>query len=206
MFLLIEHVDGPAHHILRDGGHRQIPVGVFIGTDNGAVADHRDAVGNLNHLVQEVGDIDDADAFFRDSPGQFQHLCRILHIEHGGGLVHDQDLGLDGKRLQNLHELLIGHRHVLDFGVKIQLDAQLIHLAPGGLGHGFVIDQAGALHDLVAHINVFHHVHAGNQIVFLINDVDAQAFGQGGSQLLVAGSVDFDGALGGGVCAGQNLH
>ncbi len=49
----------PDHHLDEFGG---VGVGDFARADIGAVAQHRDAVGDLEHLVEPMADVDDADA------------------------------------------------------------------------------------------------------------------------------------------------
>ena len=79
------------------------------------VAEHGDVVGHLEHLVQPVGDVEDADAGLRHPPDDLQQVPDLVLGERGGRLVeHDQpgrvvdvgpqqrpgyrDTGLEGRR------------------------------------------------------------------------------------------------------------
>lgn len=65
--------------------------------------------------------------FAGDMAHQVEHLAGVLHVEHGGRLVHNQHARAIHQRLENFHKLLIGHRHVF-YGLKrIDVDAIALH-------------------------------------------------------------------------------
>ena len=65
------------------------------GADHPAVAQHRDAVGDGEDLVQLVGDVDDRHALARRSRREMrEQLARLADRERGGRLVEDQDARL----------------------------------------------------------------------------------------------------------------
>ena len=58
-----------------------------------AVVHHRDAVREVEHVVDVVADEEDADAFLLQLPDEIAHLHGLGRTECRRGLIHDQDLG-----------------------------------------------------------------------------------------------------------------
>ena len=61
------------------------------GGDGAAGADHRDGVGDAEHLIELVADEDDSDPLRRQIAERVEQVVDLLRHEHGGRLVEDED-------------------------------------------------------------------------------------------------------------------
>jgi len=61
--------------------------------DRLAAAQHRDAICDLEHLVELVADEDDRRALFPKRPDDGKELFRLLRGQHRRRLVEDEQLG-----------------------------------------------------------------------------------------------------------------
>ena len=100
------------------------------GRDQPSAAQHRDAIGDAQHLVELVADEDDRAAIGREAAQHGQKLVHLLRGQHGRGLVEDQDLGAPIERLEDLDPLLLADRQAVDARVRIDREA----MAPRELG------------------------------------------------------------------------
>ena len=103
----------------------------LLGVDVTPVLEHRDLVGQLEDLLQAVGDVDDADALGLERAHDLEQLLQILLAQHGRWLVHDEDARLAVQGLGDLDQLLFGHRQGRNHGVDRQGDAQPVQDLPG---------------------------------------------------------------------------
>ena len=71
------------------------------------VAQHRHPVGEQEHLLEPVADVDDGDAAVPQQPDDIEQPLDIVLGQRRGRLVHDQDAGIVGKRLGDLDPLAI---------------------------------------------------------------------------------------------------
>ena len=70
--------------------------------DNAAFAHHRDAVGDLGHDTEIMGDKKDCGALATlEIADEFKDLRLCRHIERGCRLIRDQNLGVERKRHGN---------------------------------------------------------------------------------------------------------
>ena len=86
------------------------------------------------------------------------------------------------------------------------MDTQVIHLPLCFFPHCGIIYDSQSLGFFVADKNIFHNVHAWNQVIFLVNDVDSKLLGQEWIELTVFFSIHRDGSLGRCVSTRKNLH
>ena len=88
--LRVAHPRGrPPHHELRelpDRGLRGVEAAHHL-----AVAQHGDVVGDRQHLVEPVGDEQDAEPVAGQRPHDLEQRARLALGEHRGGLVEDQE-------------------------------------------------------------------------------------------------------------------
>ena len=79
-----------AHHHIRQG----LLVGVLGGhvADILALAEHRHPVGDVQHLMELVGDDDEGLAVRLHVPHDLEQLVRLLRRQDGGRLVQDQNI------------------------------------------------------------------------------------------------------------------
>ena len=142
--------------------------------DQLAAAEHRDPVGDLEHLVELVRDEDDRLAARRQLSHDLEELLCLLRREHGGGLVQDEDVGVAIERLEDLDALLLADRDVLDAGARIDgeavavgdlLDAplRLPHVEEHALARRLLgeDDVLGHRHHRDEHEVLVHHAHPG---------------------------------------------
>ena len=99
-----------------------------------AVAQHGDAVGEVHHLLDAVGDVDDADALGGELADDAEEALAFGRGEGGGGLVHDEDAGVEREGLGDLDELLLAHAQAGDAGVGVEVDPEAGEERPRGGG------------------------------------------------------------------------
>ena len=105
------------------------------GADDAPVPQHRDAVGDREHLAQLVGDEHDRLALVDEAADDAEELVDLARREHGRRLVEDEDVGVAEQRLQQLDALLLADREVLDLGVGVDVEPVLLaELARCGRG------------------------------------------------------------------------
>ena len=163
----------PADH------HRDEPVAVElvdgIPAGDSAITQHRDLVGDSEHLVDSVRDIDDgAPARFQigDDAEQPGHLPLR---QRGRGLVHDEDVRLVRDGARDFDHLSVGDRQFGDALIRLDVDmhsTQKIGRAPGQCA---MVDQAKPRQRLAADPDVFRNRHRRHQIEFLVNHRHAAA-------------------------------
>ena len=73
------------------------------------------------------------------------------------------------------------------------MDTQVIHLPLCFFPHGGIIYDSQSVGFFVADKDIFHNVHAWNQVIFLVNDVDSKLLGQEWIELTVFFSIHRDG-------------
>ena len=106
-------------------------------------AEHRDPVGDLEHLVQLVRDEDDRHPLGDEAAEDLEELDGLLRRQHGGRLVEDEDVGAAVQRLEDLDALLLTDRDVPDARARVDVEAELIgELADAALGGGRVEQHA----------------------------------------------------------------
>ena len=92
--------------------------------DELAAAQHSDAIGDLEHLVQLVADEDDRHALAREVPEDGEQLDGLLRCENCRRLVEDEDVRPPVERLQDFDALLLAHGDVLDESVGVDGEAE----------------------------------------------------------------------------------
>ena len=184
------------------------------------VPEHRDAVAIVENLHHPVGNIDDRDALVHQLPHDVEQNLRFLFGQRGGRFVQDQDPAIEGERLGNLDQLLLGNRQAADQGGGIDIAKPAQHI-------GRLFCQPGVIHQRRAadigcrHENVFSNADVRAQRDFLMHEADAQPLrdcGRGNSHHL---SVEADfaavgpqnaiddvhqGRLAGSILAGNGMH
>ena len=85
-----------------------VQLGDGEGLDDTPVAHDGDAVGHPEDLVEPVRDVEDGDPLAREAPDDPEELVYLLLGQRRRGLVHDDDLRVDGERLGDLDPLHLG--------------------------------------------------------------------------------------------------
>ena len=204
-FLGVEVVHRLAHHLLHQG------LGVDLTDGQGihalAVAHDGHGVGDLEDLRQVVRDVDDGQTLRLQIADDAEQALNLLAGERGGGLVHDDDLGLGAQHLCDLHQLRVALADLGDVHGGIQmlqthLPEQLLRLGDGL----FLVDEQGVLLGKAADQQVFIDGDALCEAQLLIHHADAVLLGhvRRMEQALLAVDVDVAGVIA--VQTGKNLH
>ena len=87
--------------------------------DHRAAVHHQHALHGLGHHAQVVADQQQAHAVFGHQFGdQVEHLALDGHVQRGGRLVGDQQVGPAGQRDGDDHALALAARHLVRIGVE----------------------------------------------------------------------------------------
>lgn len=168
--LLDPQQDVPAHHHV--GQAALIGVLALDGADHPAVTHDAHAVADLHHLVQLVRDEDGGVALGGELAQEAEETHRLLRREHGGGLVHDEHLGVAVKGLEDLHLLLQAHGQVVDAGVGVDVEAELLDEFAGAALGGAVVEHRSHVR-LVTEHQVLGHRQRLHQHEVLVHHADA---------------------------------
>ena len=107
--------------------------------DGRAAADHGDAVGDAEHLVELVRDEQDRQALLLELAEVVEELVDLLRHQHRGGLVENEGLGAAVEDLEDLDPLALPHTEVCDQLVGLDVEAVAVG-DPSDLGPGLVAD------------------------------------------------------------------
>ena len=127
-------VDIPPHHhpddafvVRRRSVHR---------ADEQAVLQHRDAVPDLEDLLQAVGDVEDGEGPFLAHRLQVpEKEVFLLDGQGGSGLVEDEEIGLQVQGPQDLDHRLLGQAQSAHDLVRLPLDVEYAQQLAGLLVH-----------------------------------------------------------------------
>ena len=111
------------------------------GDDIAPVAEDGYAVGERKDLVDAVRDVDDADASGRQLADDPEEAFAFGRREGGGGLVHDEDAGVEGKGLGDLHELLFTHAKAGSARLGVEVDPEAGEELCRGGDHGAAVEE-----------------------------------------------------------------
>ena len=197
--------------ILQHAAHHHgddLVLGNFPGgarANNLSVLEHGDAVGQLENLVQTVGDIDDSHALPAQAAHDIKQARYLAVVQGGGGLVQDKDAGLGQQRAGDFHTLLFGQVQAAHLRVGVELIAQALVYAQNFLAHGRAVQRAvPALFTREEH--VFQHREVGKQVGLLVHKPNAQLkrfHGAGNAHTL---AFQLDHAAVGLEIAAQHVH
>ena len=127
---------------------------------------------------QVVGDVDDRDVPFPELADVGEELAG-LHLGEGGGrLVQDEDLRVDGHRLEDLHHLALGNGKLPHGYARIDLSGAEEGQKLGGLcDAGIPVDEIRAAHGLSTGEDVLRDAEIGNKAQVLVDDADTGLVG-----------------------------
>ena len=165
------------------------------------VAQHDHAIGDLEHLVETVRDVDHRDAASAQPTQRREQPRHLVGRQARGRLVKDKNLGLGRERAGDRHQRLFGAAQILDARVGIDVGAERVQRNRRAAARRVLIDHAEAARKAERHADVFGHRHPVDQAEVLMDEGDRQA-AQG------VGDVDAakaDAARVERIDAGQNL-
>ena len=164
-----------------------------------AVPHNGNVGGNLEHLGEPVGDVNDGDALFLQILHGLEQGLHLVEGQGAGRLVQNQNAGVSHHATQKLHQLLLGNGEGVGLALKIQIEVQLLHTL------GKPLFQL-ALFFVEAHEDVLKNGHIGEQHWFLRHQIDALCQRSGGLSQLDGLAVDEHFTLVAGIDAHDNLH
>ncbi len=191
------------HHHRYDAVHRGLGEGAAAGAP--AVAQHGHPVHDLRHLVEAVGDIDDAHAAGLEFVDDLEQLRRLRFGQRRGRLVHDQDRGIHREGLGDLDHLLLGHRQRLHQSVRADVHPQPVEASLRIRAQPCPVDEPAAP-GLACQVDVFRHRQVRDQVQFLVDDDDSQPLGHLGRGELHRIAAEGDASAIGLVHPAHDLH
>ena len=158
--------DLPAHHHLDELVLIQLRRGARA--DVLAVPVNAHPIADGENLRHAVGDVDDGHALFLQAADMLKQQLHLPLGDGGGGLVHDDDLGVDGDGLDDLDQLALGHGQVAQRLLGRDVESALLNELLGFLHFGLFIHQA-VFPQLPAHENIFIHGHVQDRVELLVD-------------------------------------
>ena len=155
----VAHLEDGAGLRPRDGGEQALQAAPHHALDHGAdggravgelrhalpVAQHDDPIGDPPNLLHAVRDVDDADTLGAQLAHLLEQRLGFGAPERGGGLVEDEQPGVERQRLGDLDELLLGRGQALHLARRRQVQVEPRQLFLGAPHHGGAV-HAAALH------------------------------------------------------------
>ena len=199
-----EALDPPPDHHLHE--FADVGVGDVARADIGAVAQHGDAIGDRENLVEAMADIDDPDAALLEAAHDVEQPRHVAFGQRRGRLVHDEDARVMRQRAQDLDALAVADGERADdlIGSEI-VDFERVEQRLGFGAHRPPIDAARARLRRVAEKDVLGDAELGKQQQLLIDRRDARAARVVGRGKVNLFPVDKDRADVGLVDAGHDL-
>ena len=166
-----ERIDLAADHQADDAVDGR--VGDGAAADQTAVAKHRVAVADLHHLLEPMGDEDDAQALGLQIANDAEELLDLARGERRGRLVHDDQARLHRQRAGDLDHLLLGDRQVADDRHRLQIEAEAVGDRSRLGDHPAPVDE-DARAGLAADEDVFGDRHVRREREFLVDGHDPE--------------------------------
>src|SRR5690606_16438348 len=171
-----------------------------------APPEHRDPVGDLEHLPELVGDEDDPLARLAQASDDLEEILDLLRREDRCGFVEDDDLGFAEQDLDDLDPLLETDRQVFDDGARIDLQPVLSR----DLGHLLtglsIVDPSQDIGRLHSEHHVLGDGEDRDQHEVLVDHADAGGDGVAGTVECGRLAVDEDLTLVGFVETVEDVH
>lgn len=136
---------------------------------------------DLEDLLQAVRDEQHRRALLAQGTHDTEEAGHLAAGQGGGRLVHDQDAGVEGERLGDLDDLLVGDGQSARRAVGVEFDTESLHQGGGRLVGGLVVDTAEGAPGLAAHEDVLRDRQVGEEGGLLIDHRDARVAGVGGT-------------------------
>ena len=162
---------GLAEHLL----HRPLdrhPLARLAGDDDLAAAQDRDPVGDGEDVLEEVGDVDDADAAVAEVADDLQQALGLGFLQGRGRLVEDQDVGLVEQRAGDLDQLLLAEAQRGERAVEVDVEADRLEHRLGLAAHRPAVERDPGGERLAAEEEVLEDVEVGEERQLLGDDRD----------------------------------
>lgn len=190
------------HH--RDELHA-VEVGEVTGVDVPTVAEHGDPVADPVELVHAMADVEHGDAACAQVLDDPEEGLDLAGLQRGGGLVHDDDLGVDRDGACQGDHLLGADPEGVQGPLRVDAYAEAFEQFGRLAVHAGEVDQAEPVLGLPAEEDVARHAHQRDEVHLLVDRGDAGLLGleRPGEGDSFTGEPQF--ALVGPVDAGQHL-
>ena len=106
-----------------------------------AVAQHGDAVGEREGLVEVVADEDRRDAVGLELADDLEEVVDLAQAERCRGLIHDDDVGLVEQGLGDLHHLLLADAEAAHRRARVDAQMQARQQLTGASVHGAPVEE-----------------------------------------------------------------
>ena len=153
-----------------------------------------------------MADVDDTHAPVPQHVDDAEQVFHLLLGQGGSGLVKDDDLGIVGNRLGDLHHLPLGNRQGAHDAVGVHVDLQFLEDPHGLLIHLALVHHDAAHQRVAAQPQVIHNAALERLVQFLVHHGHTvfQRFFTGLEVDLAA--LQLDGAAVFGIDAEQAFH
>ena len=178
----------------------------FASADVLTVAVNTDPVADREDLCHTMGNVDDRNALFLQAANVLEQQLHFALGDGGGGLVHDDDLGVDRDGLDDLDQLALCNGQVAQGLLGRHVQAALFNQALCLFDLGLLVDQT-IFPQFAADKNVFIHGHIQDGIQLLVDHCHTHVHCLFGIGYNVGFSVKEDLTAGiFGIDTHQNLH
>jgi hypothetical protein len=185
-------------------------VGVHVGrapvVRDLAVAQDGDGVADREDLVEPVGDEEHAGAALLERSDHPEEPLDLVPGERRGGLVHDQHARVEGQRLGDLDDLLVGDAQAADRLLGVELDAEAVHQLLHGVVERAAVDAPHRPERVAAHHHVLRDGEVGEERRLLVDHRDARVARVGRTVEGDGLAVDQHLALVGPLHTGEHAH
>src|SRR6267378_420613 len=144
--------------------------------DGATVAQHGDAVGDTRHLVELVRDQDRGHALGAELKQKIEQRRTVAFVEACGRLVENQEAHLLGKRLGDLHQLLLADPDIGNQRVRRLIEPHFRQQLLRALVDRVAVDHAEPRRR-AGDKNILRDREQRDQREFLMNDDDAERLG-----------------------------
>ena len=171
-----------------------------------AVAENRHAVRDGEHVVEKVGDEDEALARALEAAKHGKETLDLRRRERRGGLVEDDDACPGEKHPAELDQLLQAERQGSDARAGVDIDAEALEMLAGDARHLAPAHDAHAVRRLEAEKHVLGDRELGADRQLLVHHADARVARVARRAEVHRPAVEAHGALIFGVHACDDLH
>ena len=176
--------------------------------DDRAVAEDDHTVGAGFDLVQPVGDKDDRHAIGLELADDPHQPIGLGGRQAGSRLIHDDDAGVERKRLGDLQQLTLRKGEVGNQIVDLEVDVQSLQQRRHDAFRRLAVDELKGTgrQRLPPDQHICADVEIVEKVQFLMNEGDSRVQRFGDGERVVRGAVDLDRSLVGFHHPAENFH
>ena len=167
-------------------------VGDVAHADRASVAEHDDAVGDLEHLVEAVGDVDHADAALAKLAQHREQVADVLRGQARRRFVEHEEVALDGERPGDRDHRLLRPGQAPDAHRRREVATDPGECLPRRPLAGAPVDERAAARVATGHRDVLADAHPLDQAEVLVDERDRLAHAGVAGRVPVGHAVDDD--------------